>query len=128
MSKICNHPGCKNPVFGGGLCSRHQYIRLDKNLKKIKINAPIKKISTRLRNLAKKYSQLREEFLKNHPLCEAHLHDCTRIATDIHHKRGRGKYLLDITTWLSVCRRCHQWIETRPKQAKELGLSDTRLT
>ena len=38
-------------------------------------------------------------------------------------KKGRGKYLLDTSTWLSVCRNCHNWIETHPEDAKELGFS-----
>jgi len=28
--KICNKEGCENPVFGGGYCKYHQYLRTDK--------------------------------------------------------------------------------------------------
>jgi hypothetical protein len=47
-------------------------------------------------------------------------------ATDVHHKKGRGKYHLDVTTWLPVCRNCHAWIELNPIDAVELGFSDSR--
>jgi predicted HNH restriction endonuclease len=49
------------------------------------------------------------------------------VATDVHHKKGRGKYHLDTSTWLPVCRNCHEWIETHPEDAKELGYSETRI-
>jgi hypothetical protein len=40
--------------------------------------------------------------------------------------KGRGKYHLDTSTWLSVCRNCHDWIEKNPEEAKELGYSQSR--
>ena len=44
-------------------------------------------------------------------------------ATDVHHMKGRGKYHLDTTTWLAVCRNCHMWIEENTVDAIELGFS-----
>jgi hypothetical protein len=49
------------------------------------------------------------------------------MSTDVHHIRGRGKYTLDVTTWLSVCRACHNFIEMNNDVAKEYGFSKTRI-
>lgn len=73
------------------------------------------------------YSILREQFLKRKPYCEAHLPGCAVNATDVHHKKGRtGNLLLDDTEFLAVCRTCHGWIETHPKEAKLLDFSKSR--
>ena len=75
------------------------------------------------------YSELRKKFLIDKSLCEAHIPGvCTQLSTDVHHKAGRsGDLYLDQTHWLSVCRSCHMWIESRPEDAKKLGFSITRL-
>jgi len=50
-------------------------------------------------------------------------------ATDVHHMAGRvGEKLLDTDTWLPCCRPCHLFIESHPVAARELGLSESRLT
>ena len=71
---------------------------------------------------------LRRDYLTQHPVCEARLPSCTGQATDIHHKKGRGKYYLITSTWMSACRTCHEWIETNPAEAQEMGFTITRLT
>lgn len=75
------------------------------------------------------YSKLRMVFLIAKPLCEAKLvGTCTGTSTDVHHKSGRiGDNYLNMSTWLSVCRNCHQWIEEHPEDAKKLGFSESRL-
>ena len=73
------------------------------------------------------YSRLRKDFLLRNLFCSAKLHGCTRYVDDIHHKKGRGKYFLDTTTWIGVCRSCHRWITENSRQAIELGLSDSRI-
>jgi hypothetical protein len=73
------------------------------------------------------YSKLRKDFLIANPYCKARLQGCSANATDIHHTKGRGVFYLDKTTWLSVCRSCHNWIELNPLKAKDLEFSKTRL-
>lgn len=73
------------------------------------------------------YSKIRTAFLIVYPNCQAKLVGCTGKASDIHHKDGRGENHLNTCTWLSVCRKCHRWIEENPIEAKELGLSKSRL-
>lgn len=86
----------------------------------------IKKISSKMSKLNSEYSKLRKKFLDDKPMCEAHVFKCTLKSTDVHHKKGRGKYHLDTSTWLSLCRNCHNWIENNPENAKELGFSENR--
>lgn len=58
------------------------------------------------------------------------LPDCTHCDPElltVHHKRGRGPYLLDTTTWLAACMSCHRYIEDHPEIAKENGWSESRM-
>lgn len=65
------------------------------------------------------YAKLCREYKRNHPVCEV----CDKRATkDVHHTKGRGRYLNDQTTWLPVCRQCHEWIHNNPFSAREAGL------
>lgn len=88
----------------------------------------MKKISDKLNRENREYSKKRKIFLEEHPMCQAKLHQCTLKSTEVHHKKGRGKYLLDEATWLSVCRKCHDYIENNPEDALELGFTITRIT
>lgn len=83
--------------------------------------------SRKMQRIDTKYNKLRGVFLMEKPMCQAALPSCTLKSTDIHHKKGRGKYHNDITTWLSVCRTCHNWIELNPIEAEELGFSIKRI-
>ena len=87
----------------------------------------MKQKSRKMQRIDAKYSKLRRVFLTNYSMCQAALPGCTQRSTDIHHKKGRGKYHNDITTWLSVCRTCHNWIELNPIDAQELGFSLKRI-
>jgi hypothetical protein len=130
MPKLCNYENCRFPVFGGGYCRSHQSSRRDGKAPKGIKKAPtrIRSVSTKQQRRNTQYSSVREVFLKNNPLCQANLPDCTKIATDVHHKEGRiGDKLLDIGTYLAVCRGCHQKIEEDPKMAKENNFSNSRL-
>lgn len=88
----------------------------------------IPKVSGKKAKLDRAYSVMRKTYLDLHSVCMAHLPMCTLKSSDIHHMRGRGQYHLDTTTWIAVCRQCHSWIEEHPIQAKELGLSESRLS
>jgi hypothetical protein len=79
-----------------------------------------------MKNQLKKYSKLREAFFKKHPMCSAKLPGCSGKSCDIHHSRGRGIYFLDVSTWISVCRPCHDFLHLNPKIALDLNLSELR--
>ena len=88
----------------------------------------MKQKSKKMQRLDTKYSKLRREFLTNYPMCHAALHRCSQRSTDVHHKKGRGIYHNDVSTWLSVCRNCHNWIEANPIDSEELGFTINRIT
>jgi len=87
----------------------------------------IRKVSSKMSRINSEYSKLRKEFLLKYPVCHAKIHKCSLHTTDVHHKKGRGKYHLDVSTWLPVCRNCHMWIETHPEDATELGFSESKI-
>jgi hypothetical protein len=88
----------------------------------------ISPVSAKRRVEMDEYSKKRTAFLIVKPQCEAKLVDCTIKSTDVHHKTGRvGDNYLKISSWLAVCRNCHNWIENNPVEAKELGYSESRL-
>jgi hypothetical protein len=70
------------------------------------------------------YKDLRLKFLKKHPRCMVYP---WLKAIEIHHKKGRGKYYLDTSTWMAVSRKAHEEIEANPEWAKERGYSLERL-
>ena len=91
-----------------------------------KANKPLSKKSDKQTKLDAAYSIIRASFLKANPFCKAKLPGCTIVATDVHHKAGRGVYMLDSTLFLAVCRICHNQIEENPIMAKEMGFSVSR--
>ena len=139
MAKQCNLEGCDHNQFGGGFCKMHQWKRPPKEEKtaeevewmEIKISQiPGAKINkayvsrkaiARISGYRKKeeaiYKIVREEYLKGVPNCE----NCNKPATELHHKNGRnGKRIYDVGYFMSVCRKCHNWIHNNPKKARVL--------
>ncbi len=93
-----------------------------------KQRTPIKKISDKRKKEMPIYDKRRLAFLSLHKFCQANLPECTKLATEVHHKKGRvGDDYLNVSTWLAACSSCHKWIEMHPIEAKELGLSESRL-
>lgn len=75
----------------------------------------------------KEYSELGKKFLMENRVCQCK--NCTKHSMDIHHVKGRGKYLNDVSTWMAVCRDCHDSIHGGdPLRAKEMGYTESRLT
>lgn len=98
---------------------------------KIKASVPRKapnKVSEKRKELNVEYFKLVEQFKKDNPECKAKVNEyCTKATEDIHHRKGRNTFLLDVSTFLPVCRSCHNYIEAHPKEAKEKGWSESRL-
>ena len=75
------------------------------------------------------YERLRDEFMgreENH-LCAAcailRPRQPVNVATDLHHKAGRGPYYLVVETWMPVCRPCHEIIHNVQTLAMSAELS-----
>ena len=87
--------------------------------------APIKPVSDKMTKELAKYRRLRSQYLEATPTCE--VRGCNRVATEIHHRRGRLQYLCVVEYFLAVCRPCHQHIEMNVDWSKENGYSVNRL-
>jgi hypothetical protein len=49
---------------------------------------------------------------------------CMNGSTDVHHTyagSNRDAFYLVQSTWLSVCRNCHDWIHANPAESRVLG-------
>jgi len=146
--KLCtfvnaNFESCDKPREGNTMCcaSHNREVRkqltdslkqADKRkmalMKPKKIYAPPNKVSEKRKETNKEYFKLVEQFKKDNPECKAKVNEyCTDKTDDPHHRKGRGKFLLDTTTWLPCCRSCHSYIESHPNIAKEKGWSESRL-
>lgn len=109
-----NPPMCKGCYFQDKLAR-----------KKKTASKPKKKISPfsekKLKEMAE-YRKLREPFMRENPICQARFDCCTGQATDCHHVNKRGEFYLDVSTWMALCRSCHDHIHfVDPKKARELG-------
>lgn len=89
-----------------------------------------------MRNRSKKRSKQEREYLKenkkfleDNPYCKAEIQCHGMLSNQVHHMKGRiGDLLLNKDFWLPVCTQCHDWIENHPLEAKEKGLSLSRLS
>jgi hypothetical protein len=78
----------------------------------------IAKIAPRKLKAREEYSRVRKMYLlEKGYFCEI----CGKVASDIHHKSGRGKNLCAMNTFMAVCRPCHMQIHDNPQWAKENG-------
>ena len=92
---------------------------------KKKSQKPIKSVIPRVSSKRKKkdqeYLKLRERYLKENHLCTVNVKGCTNGATDVHHTyagSNRETFYLVQSTWLPVCRNCHDWIHAHPKESR----------
>ena len=88
---------------------------------------PIHPMSKKLSKERKTYRELREEFLSRieNRFCAVYP---SLPSSEIHHKKGRGKYLNDTSTWLAVSRIGHEWIHSNVALATERGFMASRLS
>lgn len=85
-----------------------------------KAKKPLNKVSKKRSVENKVYLMLREKFLRDNPICVI----TGEPASQVHHTysgKDRAKYFLIVVTWLPVSQTGHDWIHSRPKEARELG-------
>lgn len=115
-----------------------------KPLSKLSRGSSLKPVSAKRVKINRIYSALRKKFLAEHPYCQWTLKENNMdeaavvkfggwarnglnmlvsfpASVDIHHMKGRGKYLLDTSTWMAVSRAAHDKIHSDPKTAYEKG-------
>ena len=72
------------------------------------------------------YMKKRAEWFAEPRPCE--FPGCGRVATEIHHRRGRvGALLTDERYWSAMCSEDHRWATVNPARAYELGISERRV-
>jgi hypothetical protein len=131
---IC--PQCNEwkPLERSGVCaSCAAAIRKAERKKAPAASDPIAKVSQKQSKMLNQYAKIRQKFLLN-KWCAYHGKPC--LPTDIHHAMGRVGFaddkeiplLIDIRYFVPVCREAHRWIEEHPREAKEQGYSESRLT
>ena len=84
----------------------------------------IPQVSSRKKKKDLEYSKLRKRYLEDNNICRVDVKGCTKKATDIHHTyagSNRDTYYLIQSTWIPVCRNCHNWIHANPKEARKLN-------
>ncbi len=86
-----------------------------------KVRKPLPRVTPKRAKQNREYSVRRKAFLLAHPYCMAQCFGSR--SCDVHHKAGRlGGNFLNESTWIAVCRSCHDYIHTHPKEARALGL------
>lgn len=91
-------------------------------------------VSKKRSSALKEYYKLRKEFLERNSICQVwiaeNIHvifenqnwlDLAPRSTEIHHRKGRGKYLNEVKFWLAVCRESHDRIHKDPAWAYQRG-------
>lgn len=127
--KALSMPECKHPTCGP-TCRRPKKQRKVYTIKRTALQrtaAKIKPVSKKRRGQFAEYGPKREQFLKEHPLCEIRSPEpgvCTHFATVIHHSNGKENERLNIVEdWFSSCAGCNVWIEgPGTKWAYETGI------
>lgn len=67
-------------------------------------------------------------FLEKRTVCRIQSPDCTKMATVVHHKKGRGRFVLfDWSTWLPCCPACNGYVEANHEWAKSKGFMVSKL-
>lgn len=85
-----------------------------------KLKRGIKNKSNKTAARDRKLAKLYPIFLSTRPICRIQSPVCTRMATVVHHSRGRGaKFIFDQSTWIECCPPCNGYIEGNTGWAKE---------
>lgn len=76
----------------------------------------------------KLYDPLAKKFREENPKCAIKSPVCTKRTQGVNHKKGRGKYLLDVSTFEPACNACNTYCEDHPLWAIENGHKELRHT
>jgi hypothetical protein len=117
--KNCNHCNEENYVYkrveGKAICQKCYFLHYNKP-------KPIKTRSSKQKEIDTEYQKLRNKYLEEHKFCKIALPGCQTYSSEIHHIEYRGEKTNDISTWIAGCRKCHNFLHSNPKIAKELNM------
>lgn len=136
------------------LAELRSHVPLVNKPKQKKGKKAIPKVAKKRRAKNAEYSKLRAEFLAKHRWCQWWLAEnsfteadvscrdfggcfaskagaCDEVgpipwSEEVHHIKGRGKYFLDVSTWLAVSSEGHRAIHADPKRSYERGYMQPR--
>ena len=92
---------------------------LKRSTKPLSRTARLRRVSKKRGKALRVYARLRAAFLWDGgwvKVCE--VWNCPSLATEVHHKAGRGKNLNNVATWMAVCRPHHEKIHRNPSWAR----------
>lgn len=137
------HLSRKRPTTSGGrefTTMKRSYLKRKTPLRASQTGlrrTPLAKCSPKHSRALRTYSKLRKEYLADNPMCEVGLKtgwgcgicftaegDCrmqTQPSEEIHHTRGRGRNLNNVSTFLAVCKNCHRRLHHQPQWARLYG-------
>lgn len=87
----------------------------------------MRRVSAKHKSRLEIYYELRNKFIAEHPWCQMCIWEGkaagrgARRSVDLHHRRGRGKYLNDRSTFCALCREHHDFIHSHGKWARRNG-------
>jgi hypothetical protein len=84
-------------------------------------SSDIPRVSAKRAKKDTEYAKLRHRYLTDNNLCRVKVGGCGHMATDVHHTyagANRDAFYLVQSTWISVCRNCHDWIHANPAEAR----------
>jgi len=113
-------PDCGNtepkPLISG-CCSYHYWQKRKKPLERKPVK--IKPVSDKKAKELAKYRVLRDEYMKSKECCE--YPDCNQKPTDLHHKKTRKYHLCDVSIFMALCRKHHNFIHENDALSREMG-------
>jgi hypothetical protein len=124
-SRKPNRPSCCKNCYR----PEQSIARKEKVATKVCIKAKhyvIAKVSRNRQDALKTYRKRRDDYFKEHPICE--FPDCNSQDITLHHMKGRiGAFLTDIRYFKSLCGKHHRYVEENPLESFKLRLSVKRL-
>jgi hypothetical protein len=103
----------------------HARRKAERQASKVKVVAPIKKITAKRANQNLQYAKLRKQYLEAYPACE--VENCNNKSSEIHHQKGRSNEMLtDTNYFMAVCKSCHHKITIDSQWAIKNGYSIIR--
>lgn len=128
--KPCKTCGDPSYLWAHGNCKNCDGMLRAKAEQQKPVTTPLKKpfkvISDKQAKRLAKYRIVRDEYLKEHPVCEYPY--CNSREVTCHHMQGKiGDLLFDKRWFKALCLHHHHIVETSPLEAKILGLSKNRL-
>lgn len=128
--KVCDSCGLEKPIWkssgtgGLKLCKQCWSCHKSKDTIQKPTNSFIPRVSAKRAKKDAEYSKLRQRYLTENPMCMIKVKDCMHEATDVHHTyngANRDAFYLVQSTWLAVCRNCHDFLHLNPKLSREMG-------